>query len=177
MIGHGSQPRAHSDWPVADSLGRCRANLRFRSGLVVALAASLLMSAMACRSGAEGSLVSSGEPLGDFTLDLAKCASGEHRQFFGVFLAPENGGGGIKAIRDELTGDRIQVEAPGSCDANGKDCRVKTLDRELCSTFDLVLEQGKTRVNLFWEINGSLDLECEFEEGSIEAHALFRKCT
>jgi hypothetical protein len=145
--------------------------------LVLASLAGLLMLALGCGSSAEGNIASSGKPLGDFSIDLAQCASGEHRQFFGVFLAPESGGGGIKAMRDTATGDSVQVEAPGSCDANGEGCRFTTLNREICSIFDLVIEQGSNRVNLFWEINGSLDLKCDFEDGSIEAHVRFRKCS
>ena len=73
--------------------------------------------------------------------------------------------------------DVVQVEIPGSCDEGQENCKLSRLTKELCSTFDLVVEQGKTRVNLFWEVGGSLDLECEFEEGSVEAHVRFQKCS
>ncbi len=70
MINCGTPPHPRSGRLCGNVAQRLRVRGRARTGLLLAFTASLLMSATACGSSAEGTLVSSGEPLGDFTLDL-----------------------------------------------------------------------------------------------------------
>ena len=144
-------------------------------GLARAVLCLTLLGLIACGK-VEGVLVASGQPLGDFTLELTRCTSGAHQDFQGVVLLPdEDEPGGIIAVRDMAKGDYVRVEIPGSCDP-GDQCRFVALDASQCSTFDLDLEQSNTRVNLIWLIRGSLDFVCELEAGRAEAHARFEDC-
>ncbi len=84
-------------------------------------------------------------------------------------------GGGIRAIRESTGEDVIQVEIPGSCNADDK-CKVVTIDRRQCETFDFRLERGSNRVNLIWEVQGAIALSCRFGAGTLTADIAFGGC-
>jgi hypothetical protein len=111
-------------------------------------------------------------------MEFTSCASGEHMQFHGAFLYLDDpSSGGIRLEQDSTRGDLVQVVIPRSCDDKGRGCRFETFDRDRCSKLDLSLRRGANRVNLIWEVDGTLDMKCELANGSVDAQLTFRGCS
>src|SRR5688572_23689668 len=69
---------------------------------------------------AQGELVAKGTAHGDFTVKGGKCLTGERRDFEGIYVRNENGGG--FSIATGATGPLVRVQVPGTCDGDGKNC-------------------------------------------------------
>jgi len=116
-------------------------------------------------SSTEGKLVASGEALGDFTLTPTQCRSGEHEQFFGVYLLPEaNNKGGVKIVKDPTSGYRVTIEKPGSCKEDV--CEVVEVTADGCETFKVRVVPTSTYVNDIRLLDGSLHLDCDGDKAS-----------
>jgi hypothetical protein len=126
-------------------------------------------------SSTKGSFSASGQPLGTFNLVPKKCKSGQHEQFFGVWLIPEHDNTGeIKIVKNPVSGWYLQVELPGSC--QGSNCKMVNVDPKQCSTFDVAVEKTHTSVNDVTLLDGHLKLACKFENGSAKADIKFDSC-
>lgn len=135
-------------------------------------------SAKGCSS-AEGNLVASGDPLGDFIFAPAECSSGEHESFFGVLLLGKHANAGrIKAIIDGRDGKFLDLELPGSCSGpDGGGCKVVRVEPSSCDVFDLKIVKTDTWVNRIQLLDGSLKLDCAFEGGGrAQADLKFESC-
>jgi hypothetical protein len=130
-------------------------------------------------SSTEGTATAKGAPLGDFVFVPEVCKSGEHESFRGVFLlGADEHAGGIKAISDERDGDFLDFEVPGSCSGpDNEDCTVVRVEPSMCETFKLRVKNTNSFVNEIRLLDGSLELDCTFEQGgSLVADVRFESC-
>jgi hypothetical protein len=132
-----------------------------------------------CNGSAEGVITSTGQPHGDYTLRPTSCYSGEHEDFFGVWVAPElesaGGGsgwrGGIKLVKSHTNEWEIYVESPLECQ-NNFDCVIRQLDTSTCSKVEVDVHNTNTVVNNITVREGHVNLECETPEGGTYAASL-----
>ena len=125
-------------------------------------------------SSTEGTLVSKGPPLGDWTFKPDRCKSGQREQFFGAFVlgGKEGGGGQIKLIRDQVKQTWvIQVTKPGA-----EGARPITIDRSKCKGYGVSLHRTSTTVNDIRLLDGRLTLYCTYPKGSISADIKLESC-
>jgi len=130
-------------------------------------------------SSTEGSVSAQGEPLGAMNFVPQQCRSGEHESFYGVFLLGEDEtSGAIKAVVDARDGDFLDVELPGSCKGpDNDDCTTVRVGPSQCTTFDLQVTKTDTWVNEIRLLDGSLKLDCTFEQGgTLVADVRFESC-
>lgn len=127
----------------------------------------------------EGTFVSAGRPVGDFTIVPKKCRSGQRMNFFGAVLLGEGpDDGAVVAIIDPVRGKLVKVEVPGSCKPPDREvCREVLIEPSMCSKFDVSVQRTSTEVNDIRLIDGHINLECTFpEDGSVHANLKFENC-
>lgn len=127
----------------------------------------------------EGSFVSAGRPVGDFTIVPKKCRSGQRMNFFGAVLLGEGpDDGAVVAIIDPVRGKLVKVEVPGSCRPPDREvCREVLIEPSMCSKFDVSVTRTSTEVNDIRLIDGHISLDCTFpEDGSVRANLKFENC-
>ena len=128
---------------------------------------------------AEGTLVASGAPLGDFTFKAARCGSGQRMGFFGVIVVGEGpNDGGILVIEDPIKGKLVKVEVPGSCKPPDlEECTEIMIPRDQCSVFKTSVRNTNTTVNDVRLREGYLELDCSFQDGgTASADIKFEGC-
>ena len=127
----------------------------------------------------EGSLTSTGRPLGDFTFTPATCRSGQRMSFNGVGLIG-NGPteGGILVIDDVAKGKFLKVEIPGSCRPPDYEvCTEIDIVRENCTVFEVSIRQTSTTVNDIRLVDGHARIDCTFPQGgTAKADLVFENC-
>jgi hypothetical protein len=160
-------------------------------GLIIAFAIIPIVLFMvlgpggSCSGSAEGVITSTGEPHGDYTLRPTSCYSGEHEDFFGVWVAPElesaGGGsgwrGGLKLVKNHMNQWEIYVESPVECQ-NNFDCVIRPLDTSTCSKVEVDVHNTNTMVNNITVREGHVNLECDTPEGgTYHASLTFEGCS
>ncbi len=102
---------------------------------------------------ASGTVTSSGAG-GDWKMKVNACASGEHRQYWGVAFFDED---------QPATGGRVVVPESGSphllvnkIDGPGS----MQYDREQCSVWDVALEHSSVKINGFVGLKGHANFDC-----------------
>ncbi|MBW2460880.1 MAG: hypothetical protein JRH11_04490 [Deltaproteobacteria bacterium] len=138
-----------------------------------------------CNGSTEGEIRSTGAPFGDYTLHPTSCYSGQHEDFFGVWVAPEasddpsgNSGwrGGLKLVKDHSGAWEVYVESPTECQSF--DCVTRPLDPAHCERYEVDVHNTNTIVNDIWVREGSASFECETPEGgTFAAHLVFEGCS
>lgn len=140
----------------------------------------LLMFALGKGCGrVEGTLVSSGKPLGDFTLTPAQCRSGDHMNFYGVILVgtgPTDGG--LLVATEPAHGTYLKLEVPGSCKPPDYEvCTEVMIKREQCSHWDVDVSGSLVIVNERRVMHGHARAECAFPEGGmVKVDLDFERC-
>jgi len=137
-----------------------------------------------CNGSAEGQIVSTGAPHGDYTLTPTSCYSGQHEDFFGVWVAPEltsEGGGqgwkgGLKLVKSHTNVWEVYVESPTECQSF--DCVVRQLDPAGCSKFEVDVHDTGNVFNDIRVREGYVNLECDTPEGgTLVANLTFEGCS
>ena len=137
-----------------------------------------VMGGKGCSS-VEGSLVSKGNPVGDFTFRPASCRSGQRRNFFGVAVLGEGqNDGAVIGIIDQVKGKVVKIEIPGSCTPPSyEECREVIIDREHCRVFRISVRRTSSQVNDITLLDGEIGLDCAFPEGgTVKADLKFENC-
>jgi hypothetical protein len=145
---------------------------------IVLVTGAVLMAGKGCSS-VEGTLVSRGGEMGDFTFVPKQCRSGQRMSFFGsVLLGEGRQDGAVVAILDPVKGKIVKVEVPGSCEPpDYEKCKEVVIDPKHCSVYDMKLERTSIMVNEIVLIKGSLDLDCTFPGGGTAKGSMtFDRC-
>ncbi|NMB74136.1 MAG: zinc-ribbon domain-containing protein [Myxococcales bacterium] len=127
----------------------------------------------------EGSFVSKGQPLGDFTFTPTQCRSGQRMSFFGAILVGDGPTeGGLLVGEDAVKGKFVKLEVPGSCKPPDYEvCTELFIERSYCSVFEAYAKNTNTTVNDIRLVDGHLKLDCVFPEGgSVKADIKFENC-
>lgn len=161
--------------------GAKKRSIFLRSLLALPIWAVILWAVFSFKgcSSTEGSVTARGEPFGALKFVPQQCRSGEHESFYGVFLLGEDEtSGAIKAVVDPREGDFVDVELPGSCKGpDHDDCTMVRVDPSQCTTFDLEVKKTDTWLNEIRLLDGSLQLDCTFEQGgTLVADVRFESC-
>jgi len=151
--------------------------------LLVALPLGFFLFSIA-GGGAKGEIRSRGEPFGTYVQKPPACHSGEHENFFGVWVAPEvkklNGKegfqGGLKILKNPLGEWTVYVESPIGCE--GFKCPIRELEKKHCKVFDVEVRNTSTTYNDIRVREGHAKLDCSFPEGgTLTANLTFDGCT
>jgi len=148
-------------------------------GPVIAIGVVGFMLTSGSCSSVEGKLVSTGQPMGNFTFVPAQCRSGERVNEYGAILVGEGPqDGGIMVIRDAKDGDIVKVEVPGSCKPPDHEvCTEVTIDPKDCKVFKVSIRRTNTTVNDIRLMDGSLELDCKLDQGgTVKAKLDFENC-
>lgn len=137
-----------------------------RAGLVAVLGCSA-----ACASSAEGSLRSTGAPLGDWELTPDECHSGELEGFFGVDLVDSSRPGRfVRIVKEPLAGYAVALP-------NARDGGHGIIDGRGCELYDVRVVGTNTFINDVRALDGHLRLRCRFAGGgSVEGSVTFETC-
>jgi hypothetical protein len=152
--------------------------------VVLGIAAVIGMLAFAFGSGSvEGEIHARGKPFGTWSLKPTSCYSGQHQNFFGVWVAPElkesrgreGFKGGIKLMKSPLEEWNAYVESPLECESFK--CKIWELPRASCKVFDVDVHKTSNNINDIWVVEGHAKLDCTLPEGgSVTANLTFDGC-
>ncbi|MCB9592156.1 MAG: hypothetical protein H6719_05435 [Sandaracinaceae bacterium] len=156
-------PTATPGVPVKRSI---RGRLMFLVSAIIPIGI-VIMSLKDCGS-AEGQMVVSGSPHGEWTFVPTGCASMQPYGFVGANLhADGHNDGGVYVTLDHVHGHKVELEVPGSCrNADGTDCTVFEVPRDACQVFDVAVENSGTVVNDVRLVDGHVHLQCELPDGT-----------
>lgn len=175
--------QAHASIPDRGTMAK-PGSKKFRLGLLIVplniaiMGGAFFFFGKGC-SKTEGTFVSAGRPVGDFTIVPKKCKSGQRMNFFGAVLLGEGpDDGAVVAIIDPVRGKLVKVEVPGSCKPPDREvCREFIIEPSMCTKFDVSIQRTSTEVNDIRLIDGHINLECAFkEDGAIRANLKFENC-
>lgn len=163
----------------AAAKGRSRKGLFLRLGgfgvgLVAAIVVVVMLVGGKGCSWSEGTLTTSGPPLGELTLTPVKCKSGQREGFHGVMLLDGDGKVVIRMVMDPVRGYLVGVQKQDSC--KGFQCEYVMFGREDCPLFDAAVENTNTTVNDIRVVEGHLKLDCRFKDtgGTVKADLKFK---
>ncbi|HEY3500044.1 MAG TPA: zinc ribbon domain-containing protein [Polyangiaceae bacterium] len=171
-------PAVIGEQPVKNSTGA----IVFAILLVLAPLGFFLFSLTS--GGAKGEIRSRGKPFGTYVQKPPACHSGQHENFFGVWVAPEvtkrqgRSGfqGGIKLLKTELGEWAAFVESPVECE--GFKCKIQKVDAKHCKVFDIDVRNTSTSINDIRLREGHAKLDCSFPEGgSLVVNLTFDGCS
>jgi len=132
----------------------------------------------------KGEIRARGKPFGDYVQKPSECYSGEHQNFFGVWVAPpirtvkgrEGFQGGLKLVKSELEVWNAYVESPIECE--GLKCAIRPVDRATCSTFDVEVRNTNTSYNDIRVREGHAKLDCKIPNGgTLHVDLVFCGCS
>lgn len=127
----------------------------------------------------EGSFVSSGKPIGDFTFTPAQCRTGARMNFYGVVLVG-NGPteGGLLVAIDPAQGKFLKIEVPGSCKPPDYEvCTEIMIKPEQCQNWDVDVSGTGVTINEMRMMKGHARADCAFPEGgSVKVNLDFGGC-
>jgi len=132
---------------------------------------ALLAPLAACASSSEGSLRSTGAPLGDWELSPDECHSGEREGFFGVDLVGSlQPGLFVRIVKDPLGG--YEVALPNVLDGGHG-----IIDGEGCEQFDVRVISTDTTINDVRALDGHARIVCRFPGGgAVQGSVAFDTC-
>lgn len=127
----------------------------------------------------EGSFVSTGKPIGDFTFTPAQCRTGARMDFYGVVLVG-NGPteGGLLVAIDPAQGTFLKIEMPGSCQPpDYEKCTEIMIKPEQCTKWDVDVGGTGVTINRMRMMQGHANVECAFPEGgTVKTNLDFGRC-
>jgi hypothetical protein len=126
------------------------------------------------RSAGSGTLVSTGPTFGGpWTFELARCASGQHTQFFGVDLVAKHDKNLVmRIVEDPIRGTIVKLNVVGKGAA-------RFIERAECTTWDIAIKPTHTTVNGIRLVDGHVELACTFpgdQPGTLAGRIEFRRC-
>jgi hypothetical protein len=152
--------------------------------VVLGIAAFIGMLAFTLRSGSvEGEIHARGRPFGTWSMKPTDCYSGQHQNFFGVWIAREiekkNGRegfkGGIKLMKSPLEEWNVYVESPLECESFK--CKLWELQRSSCKAFEVDVRKTDNNINDIWVMEGQVTVDCTTPEGgALTANLKFDGC-
>ncbi len=130
-------------------------------------------------SEASGSFESSGGELGDWSLTLDDCDSGERDGFHGVWLlAGDDPEQRLQLVKSPSRGYLVRVPLPGTCDEEGA-CKALVLTPSSCEKLEAKVrrDSGRAQTNDIYHLEGHLRLDCKLKKGGhISGEAVFEDC-
>jgi hypothetical protein len=152
--------------------------------VVLGIGAVVAMAVFAFGSGSvEGQIQARGKPFGSWSMKPTGCYSGQHQNFFGVWVAPElrkSGGregfkGGLKLMKSPLEEWNVYVESPLECESFK--CKIWEVPRASCKVFDVDVRKTSNNINDIWVVEGHARLDCTTPEGgALTASLKFDGC-
>ncbi len=144
------------------------------SGLIAAVVVVVMLVGGKGCSWSEGTLTTTGPPLGDLSITPVKCKSGQREGFHGVMLLDDQGKVVIRVVMDPVRGTLVGVQKKDSC--RGSQCEYVMFDRRECPRFDVAVENTNTTVNDIRVVEGHLKLDCAFKDtgGTVKADLKFK---
>jgi hypothetical protein len=151
---------------------------------MLGIAGTIAMLAFTLGSGSvEGEIHARGKPFGTWSMKPTSCYSGQHQNFFGVWLARElekaNGRegfkGGLKLMKSPLEEWNVYVETPLECESFK--CKIFELPRSSCKVFDVDVRKTGNNINDIWVVEGHAKVDCTTPEGGVvTANLTFDGC-
>ncbi len=127
----------------------------------------------------EGSLVSRGQPTGDWTMVPETCLSGQPEEFLGVYLGDDDDERQVvKLVKDPLRGLVARISIPSTCNAQGTCSALEIDSTSGCEIFEGDVERDMSiSTNRIYHVSGALHVTCHFKTGGVlEGDLRFSGC-
>lgn len=114
-----------------------------------------------------GSATAKGPVLGDWSVVLDKCVTGDRERFLGAYLQnSKNPNTTVKIVKDAMRGVILMVTIPATCKSDGV-CQAAVITREMCAKLQAdVFHTSVVSSDDYRAADGHLFAECTVTSGA-----------